>query len=449
MNVILVVIDALRARNLGCYGYEKDTSPNINSLAREGSKFNNCFSCANCTDPSVTTILSGRHPLHHGVMNHGPEHFVKNRKKIRMTGTKFLPEILDKRSKAVDFLNLLEGSFDESGMERPWWQKLRSWFGQKIEGTFLYKPILKTYGKLFGVSKSGINPEVTYQKAKKFIEEAKSDFFLFVHDWSVHGPYNPPPEYREMFTYEGGDELLEEVAGSTPLSKMRMLTDVKTVKDGWAFYDASIRWSDRELGKFIEWLKEEGLWNETLFVVTADHGESLGKRPPLYFIHGGFYDETVHVPLIMHHSDLPHKEVDALVSLTDITPTIMNFLSKSTFEMDGRSLLPVLRGEADGHNAVYSAVENMRMVRTEDFKLIKVPDPERLRKEKYWYNKDGMELYDLEDDPDESENIINDRPEKLLEMEKMLEEKEKKLKTLREKDKIKTKIDKYATKKED
>jgi len=441
VNVVIVVIDALRARNLGCYGYDKPTSPNIDELAGEGVKFDRCFACANCTDPSLTTILTGKHPLSHGVTSHGESSWNENYDRFQQGGSMLLHEILE--NEGFDVYNfdigvtgpwLRESFEDEKSTDQPFHRKIRTKIGRILRlNETVHDLSMKIHDRLFGFP----DPRLPAQDLTGRAVDALGDgdnFYALVHYWDVHIPYTPPEEYREEDgdSYEGGNEkvseILEQRSEMGRYGKFLSSRTDKTLSDVWADYDGTIRYVDGQIGKLAEELPDD-----TLLIITADHGEGLGKSHPIYFSHGGLYDITTHVPLIMHHPDLPAESIDSLVSHVDIAPTVLDFLNvDDPNDSDGESLKPLIDGTADKiHDEVFAIMGKRlaRMIRTDRWKLI---DPKPELKDRYWYDGDGgVELYNLERDPDEQNNVSDERGGVADELLSELDEREKEFETKR------------------
>ena len=186
MNLVLISLDTCRADHLGCYGYPKMTSPNLDEIATQGTRFQWCFSASNCTQPGYTTIFSGVHPLGHRVVIHGGKVPPKE-------GIVFLAEIL----KAKGYKNASVSSlvdmppFDDHG---------RNW-AQKGYDVWKFKGIEKYEQLQRGMKASA---ERVLEQAFDYLDQICRDkFFLFVHFWDPHTIYTPPEKY-DIF-YDGDD----------------------------------------------------------------------------------------------------------------------------------------------------------------------------------------------------------------------------------------------------
>ena len=283
-NVLLISIDTLRPDHLGCYGHDRDTSPALDRLAEEGVLYADVSSTAPWTLPAHASLLTGLYPSHHGVKDQ-----IHRLKDETVT---LAEELADAGLRTFGVVN----SFNVGG---PAFR-----LGQGFE-TFVSVPEASYDARTMRQVIINAGPTVLAE-AKRQLESRKGDepFFLFLHFYDVHTDFTPEPRYRERFVrpYAGaltGDtrQLLKWRKEGTPLSE----ADVRFLKD---MYDAEIRQLDDLLAGFFEYLEEEGVFEDTLVVVTSDHGEE-------YFEHGGVlhgrtqYQELVGIPLILRGPGVP------------------------------------------------------------------------------------------------------------------------------------------------
>ncbi|MBN2375455.1 MAG: sulfatase [Sedimentisphaerales bacterium] len=472
MNIVMLVCDALSAKNLGCYGYDKKTSPQIDKIASKGVRFSNSFCTINSTDPSFTTIFTGKYPLSHGLRNHA--HKLTEEEKSYISNMKFLPEILKEHDyytigldwlgkwhkRGYDFYgdeNIAEVASksaekvgEDSSFQKPiksvgqteggifskflsyfpslpgrgnWYyhlpdrcrptvRSMSRWWNAKSKGSFSHKrrPALSDSA---GLSDLAIHYIKQYKDQKNFM--------IFVHYWDNHIPYTAPRSVVKSFlrNYEYPQEktssVLSELSGTGAANIIHKSTRGKTPKtlgEIMAYYDASIKYVDGNIGRIYKTVEELNLLDDTLFIITADHGESMGGHD-IYFDHHGLYEPQVRVPLIMSHGNLPKGKVyDEMVQHFDIFPTILDMagINREAMEIDGESLLKLVRGEDWGRRFVYAEEhcgQKKRMIRDEKFKFIMSLDDEKCAYCERYHSK-GDEFYDLEADPDEENNIISD-----------------------------------------
>lgn len=429
MNVLFVVIDALRAKNIGCYGYAKNTSPYIDKFANDALLFENAYSCAVFTDPSLTTVFSGMYPCSHGITTHGERVSVEDIQSFKDSGIPLLPQILKENgytTLAIDWLGRWHKSgYDYySGILNP--KKLHFFSSAKLLGlNRLY--IRAIHPKLIEDAK------VVTDRATSLLEKVKNrKFFLFVHYWDTHIPYNPPPEYTKRFAsldYENNQGMKEVFSqfDSDHLAYMknRVMGKPKTAKEVLVKYDGAISYVDHHLSRLIKTLEDYGIYEKTLIVLTADHGESLTEHG-IYFGHHGLYETTIHVPLILKSPNYSNGRIKGLVQHIDIVPTILDMLEVETDLMfDGASLTPTVDNERMGtRNAVYveeNDTEHKRAVRTVDYKYIYAlseKDAECIACGRI--HGGTKELYDLTVDPEETSNIAKEKPEEVNRQKKLV-----------------------------
>jgi len=471
LNILVLVCDAMRARNLGCYGYDKDTSPCMDRIADQGVLFKNAFSSINTTDPSFTTIFTGKYPLVHGLRHHGPQ--VTDVEKSYTSRLRFLPEVLRENGYVTigldwlgkwhrtgydyyagcrnypannglaDSQNETGASINEQERDKPLIRFLArqlirfsamqgkcNWYYRLPAGM---RDIIRSYAiRLSGVARSGFSrgrlPIVSDSAglsdlAIRYIKEYanRKNFFLFVHYWDTHIPYTGPSsiagEYFRKYRYssERVSSVLKEMSGTraTKLVKKSVRgTLPKTIGRIMAQYDASVTYTDHNIGRIYTALESLGILDDTLIVLTADHGESLNEHR-IYFDHHGLYEPQIHVPLIIRHPEVGSGAVyQQFVQHFDIMPTVLDLagIGYKDGEFNGESLLNLVKSRKWDRRFVYAeeiACQQKRMIRDNKYKYIKALNDQKC----YYcrrYHSRGDEFYDLEADPLEQNNIIDD-----------------------------------------
>ena len=377
-NIILISIDALRADHLSCYGYHRNTSPNIDQLASQGILFKNAFSQATSTLPSHASIFLSQYVWRHKV---------DNRKKRLGNSFTTLVEILRDR-------NYTTCAFVGGGLI-----SARYGFNQGFE---IYDDGIPRKHRHYGIA-SYIN------KLLSWLESVKNRrFFLFIHTYDVHGPYNPLAPYFDLYTKgrcEGAH--LRTSGGIRPYKLDASKLIPKEIDYIIAVYDGGINYVDEQLGKIFEKLDQLDIDDKTIIILTADHGEGFKEHGRLR--HGYKpYIELVHVPLIMKGPGIPRdRTYENWVQHIDIVPTILEILNiRQRKEMQGRRLLPLMKNfEIQEYPKTYSWGKDKNKplwpfsisLRTKDWTYI--------------MNQNGPdELYDKINDPKEQNNIIEKRP---------------------------------------
>jgi len=425
-NIIFILIDNLRARNLGCYGYKLETSPNIDLLAKEGILFKNAYTTINSTDPALTSIFSGLYPITHGITIHKdtPKKMIAELDKKRIL---LLPEILKRRDMvtiAIDWLGRWHrrGYDIYTGLsyktEYSLLSKLRRKLAKKFYEVILNKggkiPIqyLRAIGRITNIMtklKGQENAEFITKVAISLIEKIKNNsFFLFLHYWDVHDPYYSPKFFEDFIDSKSCIntgcliEHLKEVDDYRRTYITLWTSKFDSMEEVVAAYDSAIRYVDENIGKIINYLKYNDLYDDTLIILTADHGTSLTEFLP-YFTHAGLYQPTIHVPLIFSGGKIQRKGVkyEGLVQHVDIMPTILEMLkmrAQIDYNFDGLSLLRLINCKNNKFNKKLTAF--IQDVDMRGFSLI-------LDKYKIILYNNHCEVYDLEKDPLERKNIAN------------------------------------------
>ncbi len=403
MNIIFIVVDTLRASRLGCYGYDKPTSPTIDGLAEQGVRFERCFAPGIPTTPAHTTIYTGQHPVTHNIVAHGGSVDLERK-------TPVLPELLQNAgytTAAVD--NLYD---------------IKPWLARGYE--FYINPSHRHKLRLL-VSCEEIN-----RRAIPFIKaHAHEKFFLFLHYWEPHTPYLPPERYRQFYPADR-DPFSPEyntfapikrqpfwgMFGDTWFAKLGQVTDAEYIA---SLYDAEIRHVDDGIAEILQTLEDTGLSKETLVVLTGDHGESLYQHD-IYFDHHGLYDDVIHVPLIMRlPSQIPAGTVARpMVQHLDLAPTLLHAVGAPVPPtMEGKPLWEMATGqtEAGGWEKIVACECTWQAkwaLRTETAKFILSREPD-------FHNTPLRELYDLTNDPNETQNLAISRWQQAQDMETELE----------------------------
>jgi arylsulfatase A-like enzyme/Tfp pilus assembly protein PilF len=347
LNVVVVTLDTLRADRLGCYGFRGVETPNIDAVASEGVLFEQATSTAPMTLPSHASIFTGLIPPHHGV---------------RDNGGFFVEETATTLAERLKDAGWTTGAFVGA------WVLDSKWgLGQGFDH----------YSDRFDLSKYRVVNLGTVQKkgdevmdlALAWLEGVKArKFFAWIHLYDPHTPYDPPEPFLSRYP---GQKYVGEVA-----------------------------YTDHVVGRLFAWLKGAGLWERTLLVLLADHGESLGEHGEnahTFFV----YDATQHVPLVVRTPWGDRGRNRSQVSTVDLMPTVLDLVGLPPQpETDGRSLARhVLHPAADSPGLAYAETyfprfhygwQHLRAVRDGKWKYIEAPTPE---------------LYDLQQDPGETKNV--------------------------------------------
>jgi arylsulfatase A-like enzyme len=419
-NVLVVVIDTLRADRLGCYGAARETSPAIDALAADGVLFEEAIASAPRTWQSFATILTGLYPLHHDV--------------------RFIFD--QPLSDEIETLGSLLGA---AGYDTAAFDSL----------TFL-RGITAGRGFHAFIDSQGSGAQLPDEKVAEGLirwlsRERQGPFFAFVRFTGPHWPYRPDRRFHELF---GSDEGIDHgfnagaygirpgAAGegwrlTDPEAYRRKIFRVERrpeVLDHMLLhYDACVRSIDEIFGRVIQHLRDAGLFASTLVVVTSDHGENFGEQG--YMQHGPRVNRSVlRVPLVLRFPEDWQRRhagtrIPQLVRTADLAPTLLDALGRAIPPgLDGVSLLPALRGGTDLALTAYAESGREFVGVDPERALPGVPGKQRMLRSLRWkvvYRHDGEQplyrLYDLETDPAEGTDVAARHPRVLAELRSALD----------------------------
>ncbi len=400
-NIVLIALDTLRADRLGCYGYTRTTSPNIDRFAANNILFEKAFSPASWTTPVFASLFTGLHPSRHqaGLFHKG---FVL----------------------ADRFTTLAERIGRTGRMTAAWTEgiSIRAQLGF-YQGFSVYSD-----GETPDRHETG-GAERTFQRAAAWLDKfGHLPFFLFVHTYECHEPYAPPPPWDSMFA----DPNYPGKAGGIAASAVNE-ADKRHVSSR---YDGCVAYADKWTGWFLEHLDTLNLMNNTIVIVFSDHGEEFWE-------HGGcghgltLFDEVLHVPLILHLPTNVAKpqRIGAQVSLADVFATLLDFTGVPMPEgTDSESLMPLIDPDSEKTYARPHVVSELytseakykdnyglpfewlsRSLRTPRYKYIvsNKPDFQGEKAQALYPDKPVESLYSLLDDPREQNNLAEKQIEQL------------------------------------
>lgn len=417
MNILWILEDALRPDHMGCYGYPKNTTPACDRLAREGARFESVFAVASHTLPPIVSMLMGQTAATHGVVT--PQRYAQWVK-------------------------------DDSWRTRTTPLKILADRGYQVDGE-----IIMRWAPL------GFTRDTPSDQIENYFERhRKEKWFFYAEPYPTHLPYNPPEKYSRMF-FEGEwrpDESARKridvvrsfliVHPSDCISKLEAgeaevlsggdaahkrtagVVDLKPEDKPYvlALYDGEMRVFDDLVGLWVAKLEQLGILDDTLIIVTSDHGEELMERGQVGHsscnLHGTLYDESIRVPLIMRFpKKIPAgRVITEQISQIDIMPTLFDMLGLPLPEwMEGQSTLPLIQDKKSalvcpqarfrpeayaettpaGWQALAKDDRQIWCVRTAEWKLIKYSG-QNTRDQR-------IELFDLRNDPGERHNIADQR----------------------------------------
>ncbi len=450
-NILYIDIDTMSPNHMSCYGYNRQTTPNIDKLVANDScaRFDNMYTSDAPCLPSRTSLVTGQFGIRHGVVNHGGKY---SDMRNEHQGRSFMRSLeYDGLFGVLKRAGMRTVSISSFSARHSCWQ-----FNAGLNEVYCY-----------GDSAEQQAPEI-HSICEKWLEDNKDaeNWFLHYHLWDPHTPYRAPEDYHpdfldQEFDYWVDEDMLKEhkkVVGPHTATSLNMYEctnsskyeraigtiknqdDLKTVIDG---YDVGIHYADYHIGKLIDQLKAQGQFENTIIIITADHGENMGELA-VYSEHGTADMATCRIPFIVNipNMDYSNKVFDSLHYNIDLLPTIAEYLQiKPQFEeiregkapisaeveidgdipvhqiWDGTSFLNVLKTGIDsGHD--YLVISQMshvlqRAVRFDKYLYIQTYH------NGYHQHFEREMLFDLATDPHEQKNIAKTN-EMLVQKAKMI-----------------------------
>lgn len=412
-NVLMISLDTVRRDHCSVYGYKRDTTPNLRLFADQGTSFDLAYAPTSTTGPSHATMFTSLYPVAHGVIKNGLKLSPKSYTLAKhlsahgyQTAAVVSSFVLDAKYSLDQGFTFYDDDFELAKSTI----KLKEWKGQKVDNGFDQRAD-DTTEKVIGWLSKQRDPD--------------RPFFLFVHYWDPHSPYIPPRPFLSRFAPERNS--------SRPSKQVIRL------------YDGEIAFVDSEIGRLFAALKKRDLEENTLVVVTSDHGEGLFQHD--HISHSiNIYEEAVRVPLLLRwpHRIVQGQVCNAPVELLGLAPTILDMLGVkwNGCPFEGQSLAAALRGESqlDLARPVYLYRQHYKgdyqtfFRRRYKYGIEKlVPGKVWMKGEKFgiragtWKYIEGLEegtkeLFDLSADPGELTNLYTGFPKKAAELASQLEQ---------------------------
>ena len=463
-DILLVVLDTARAQNFSCYGYDRLTTPRIDQIAAEGVLYQDAIAPSPWTLPSHASLFTGLFPSKHGA--HEYHRYLDNRhttlgqflrdqgyQTVGMSNNSWISNTFGFSRGFETFIKIWQVFQAETDVtnrpapivdysERP--NNLYTRLDQLLDGNIVKNAINGVYTRFFwrryDKGARRINAEIKGWLGRRRIKHRP--FFLFVNYLEPHLQYRPPAPYDTIHLPDGvtaqaarrvNQDAWRYISGAVEMTE----ADFDILR---GLYDGELSYLDYRIGEIYDFLWEAGLLNDTLLIITSDHGENIGEHNLMDHQYC-LYDTLLRVPLIIRYPPLfpAGERIVQQVQLVDVFPTIMDVLGiddeKLKQQMQGESLIPdrlakrkrrfalaeylgpqptieVLRRRVpDADNSIYRYDRALRCIRTEDFK--------------YTQASDGRDqLHNIRDDPKELNNLVlveKDRSDELrTELEKWL-----------------------------
>jgi arylsulfatase A-like enzyme len=434
-NIILVTFDALSARNMSVYGYNRPTTPFISKWAKNASLFANVHAESNSTRPTSESLMTGKRVWTHGT--YGLENYYDASRKTKIENIGHLLKVNGYYNVALiqNYLASpkrmgMSSSFDEIPHSSKYFttDSLIGLFEKSIDYLFANKIILHDwmfkndflfhrvlYDMLLNdLPSNRTRTESVFNHANKILNKIPKPFFVWIHLYPPHDPYLPPEPYIGMFdaspelrTGKSQGSVLGKIYGKNQSSQNELQQIIQTLR---ARYDEFIRYCDDQFKNFIQDIENTDFYKDTIIVLSTDHGEIISTTN---IGHGRDLDEPeTHIPLIIKEPNQTKGQiVNDLIEQIDIPATILDLVGiPIPLWMEGRSTLPLLHGKSilsrpsfsmeAVHNPSKSPIEKgILAIWKGDYKLV------------HYLITGKSKMFNLKSDPDEMNNLFFIEPE--------------------------------------
>lgn len=408
-NIVVIVMDTARRDRLSCYGYPRATSPRLDGLADESTIFTRAYSTSSWTSPAHASLFTGLYPASHAVTQ---EHWRMNQDLVT------LAEVLSEHG--YDTIGIIENAIlsAEHG------------FAQGFSEYHVTARLQRFLDRARSLGRS----ETGNLAADRFLESIRargqgSPFFVFVNLIAPHQPYDSSGRFMGEFLTDEDIDLVSNMWPEYYLGLREFTTE--ELRHLNELYDAELLYTDHLVGLMMDGLKEQGLWEDTVFIVTSDHGENIGDHDHMDHVFS-LYGTTVRIPLVIHGPDWFGQGAsdDRPISIADLFPTILEIAAVDT-DSYGSQGLSLLSDDIPHDRAIvseyYWPAQALGVFSEEDQSSARL-DPHRRRirsiivedRKLVWGSDGRHELYDLTDDPHEQSNLLQiggqrtERSEELL-----------------------------------
>jgi arylsulfatase A-like enzyme len=378
-TVILITVDTLRADHLSCYGYLRKTSPNIDLFAKDALVFENCLAHAPMTGASCSSILSGFYPHETKVPTN---------------------DILPKQIHTVAEILQSQGYVTIGVVSNYVLRSERGW----DQGFQIFDDTMKQHELAREEFPERVAEYTTAKAVELLSKHCDKSLFMWIHYQDPHGPYTPPERFAQTFPVDDIEPVILKLnaisTGLGGIPSYQQLDGNRNLHHYISQYDAEIRYMDEQFGNLIATLNKHGLYDSSLIIFSADHGEGMGEHD-YYFAHGeNLYSVLTHIPLIIKLGNHFKGRSSNFVQHIDIMPTILKALGVRTnlplrgYDLLGENKAPreifgeMKHGTVIGRYKFYIAVDGMKLI--------------------YKPGTDKYELFNLKADPGEENDLINE-----------------------------------------
>ncbi len=426
-NLILITIDSLRPDHLSFFGYGKHTSPNIDNICKKSIVFTNAISTAPYTKASFKSIFTGVYPFSFGgydtILGLKSLPMIFNENGFKTAGFPNIPILSAKYGYNVGFDYFLNPIYKDNIIKI---------FLKKI---YIYPLLVKLFKYLPPVKlpliKVKESPYLRAENVNEFVFRWLSDnynkpFFLWIHYMDVHYPYNPPRDFYSIVNDEEISEGEIERLNQLLFKKIfydNVYIDKTDLENLIKLYDAEIRYVDENIGKLIYFLDNKKILDETMIIITSDHGEEFLEHGAIGHVGRNFithmYDELLKVPLILYIPGYKSKIISNQISMVDLVPTVLDLFNlKKPKMLEGKSLKTLMESPNNPKTAefivseasLYNKERGTIKIKPEEKRIVAL----RVGKWKYIYYESSQfndELYNIKNDPHERQNVINENPD--------------------------------------
>lgn len=387
LNIVIIVMDTVRPDHLSTYGYNRETSPNLSKLAESSKVYYNAYSTSGWTVPAHASLFTGIFPIVHKATQ---ELWWLN------DNLKTLAEILlSKGYKTVGIVG------------NPMLRKHLNF----DQGFIKYYETWK-----YAEKNAKENPAYFLFRETLIKRDKTKPHFIFVNLIEPHSPYDSSRHFYNKFVSDPSVKIESNMWPFLFTGQKRF--SEKEIKHLNELYDAEIFYTDYLIGKMVDALQEEDLWDDTIFIVTSDHGENIGDHEMMDHVFS-LYESIIRIPLLIHYPKLfePGSKEDRVVQLTDIFPTLLYLVGVdiSKFPSHGLNLLERnSERERDIFSEYYYPKQALRFVKEGNDSPVLKKFKRRIKSltsdhiKLIWGSDGRHELYDLVNDPGEYKNIFND-----------------------------------------